>query len=76
MEKIEKGRVEKDESRTIGFRKCRKSVDKVRSYLLKANCVEKERYIVGKMRFSAFQRRKNRPKRIQPRRDMDVFSVS
>ena len=56
MEKIEKGRVEKDELRTIEFRKWRKSVEKIRSYLFKANYVEKERYIVGKMRFPAFKR--------------------
>ena len=75
MEKIEKDRVEKDELRTIEFRKWRKSVEESRSYLFKANCIDKERSIVGKMRFSALQRRKNRPKRLQPRRDMDVFSV-
>ena len=56
MEKIEKYRVEKDELRTIEFRKWRKSVEESRSYLFKANCVEKERHIVGKMRISAFER--------------------
>ena len=48
-------------------------VAKMRSHLFKANCVEKERHIVGKMRCSAFQRRKDHPKRISPRRLVDTI---